>query len=811
MLYLIIATIIPTFLVVLFLKLGENEKIKSMPNAAKQVIIGIVFGLYAIGCTEFGVDINGAVINVRDTAPIVAGLVFGGPAGVIAGLIGGIERWFSVYWGGGEVTRLACSLATVIAGLTAANLRKIMFKKQRPSANFAVAIALGTEVLHMLLVLLTNMDNMSVAFEFVQKCTAPMIIFNVIATGLAVVPSRKISFKSEKPRRIVKSFLNALFVCVFILFTITCSITYVINTNIAKSEAKTLLSGNLTDATQEIERNGITDRLSHWRTGQSGGVLICDKEGNLLAASKEGEPIKIEDYSETYGELKNSLDEDTFYKTEINGEKMYCEYRAYSDYYGFAYMPSDEADLSSNVTLYMILFMETLIYITVFCLVYQITRIKFIEKIESINSGLNKIVEGDLDTKLDVRSSYEFSQLSDDINSTVDTLKDHISDAKKRIERELELSRQIQKSAVPFIFPPFPKRDDFDIYALMNTAKEVGGDFYDFYFTDDKHFAFLIADVSGKGIPAAMFMMASKTLIKSLAESGNTVDEVFNKTNEKLCTNNDAGMFVTAWIGVINLETGHMAFANAGHNPPLICRKNGEFEYLKSKPNFILAGMDCTVYKKHELWLNPGDEIYLYTDGVTEANDVNGKLFGDDRLLKSMHGLGGESPEVICKKIENDVSEFAKDAEQSDDLTMLSFRLNHMKGPNSITVYPDMDSLERVNSYINKMLKKINVSKSVLNKISVIIDEIYSNIENYSSATSLTVSYSLQDEQLMLTFTDNGKPYDPTVSKDPDTALSAEEREIGGLGIFMVKKMSSSIDYKYENTKNILKITVDLK
>ena len=811
MLYLAIATVIPAILTIILLKLEKTDKIKDMPYAAKQITVGIIFGIYAIGCTEFGVDINGAVINVRDTAPIVAGLVFGGPAGIIAGLIGGVERWFSVYWGGGEVTRIACSLATVIAGFTAANLRKIMFKKQRPSSNFAVAIALGTEVLHMLLVLLTNMDNMSVAFEFVQKCTAPMIICNVIATFLAVIPARKINFKVEKPRRIVKSFLNALFICVFILFAITCSITYAINTSICKSEAKSMLSSNLTDVTQEIERNGVTDRISHWRTGQSGGVLLCDKSGNLLVASKEGEPIEVEDYSNLYGELKASLKENTFYKTEINGETMYCEYRAYSDYYVFTYMSADEADLSSNVTLYMILFMETLIYITVFCLVYQITRIKFIEKIEQINEGLEEIVQGNLDTKLNVRSSYEFSHLSDDINSTVDTLKNYISEAKNRIEQELKLSRQIQKSAVPFIFPPFPKRDDFEIYALMNTAKEVGGDFYDFYFTDNNHFAFLIADVSGKGIPAAMFMMASKTLIKSLAESGKTVDTIFNETNEKLCRSNDAGMFVTAWMGVVNLETGHMAFANAGHNPPLICRKNGNFEYLKTKPNFILAGMDCTVYQKYELWLNPGDEIYLYTDGVTEANDVNGKLFGDNRLLKSMQNLNGASPEIICKQIESDVNTFAKDAEQSDDMTMLSFRLNYMKNTNSITVYPDSKALERINDYICKMLKEINVSKSVLNKISVIIDEIYSNILKYSFATKLTVSYSLQNEQLLLTFADNGKPYDPTESKVPDIALSAEEREIGGLGIFMVRNMSSSIDYKYENAENILNITVELK
>ncbi len=810
MFYLIIATVLPALLAFLLTKLFQRDKLQKMPNMAKQVIVGVLFGLLAVGNTEFGIDIGGAVVNVRDSAPIVAALAFGGPAGIIAGLIGGLERWFSVYWGGGEITRLACSLATIIAGLNAANLRKIMFKNKRSSAGFAFSITFGTEVLHMLLVLLTNMKNISAAFAFVQECTVPMIVCNSIAAGLAVAVTGSHEFKRTRPRKIVNSFLDALFVCVLILFIITGSLTYVINTTITKNEAETLLSSNLEDAAQELEAQGVTDRISHWRTGQSGGILICSKDGQLVVASRAGTRLDISAYKNTNILSGVSMQENTFCKTEIKGEKMYCEYRSVGDYYVLAYMPSEEADLSNNVTLYMFLFVESLIYITVFCLVYQITRIKFIEKIERVNAGLKKIVRGDLDTRLDVRSSYEFSHLSDDINSTVDALKGHISDAKKRIERELELARQIQKSAVPFIFPPFPKRDDFDVYALMNTAKEVGGDFYDFYFTDDKHFAFLIADVSGKGIPAAMFMMASKTLIKSLAESGKTVDTIFNETNEKLCKNNDAGMFVTAWMGVINLETGHMAFANAGHNPPMICRKNGTFEYLKTRPNFVLAGMDCTVYKKHDLYLKPGDKIYLYTDGVTEANDVNGNLFGDDRLLKSMHALGQADSKTICKQIERDVNAFAKDAEQSDDMTMLAFGLQYMKTPSSIMVYPDMDALQKVNDYICDKLEEINVSKSVLNKIRVIIDEVYSNIMRYSNATMLEVKYSLERGQLLLTFSDDGKPYDPTANEDPDIALSAEEREIGGLGIFMVKKAASAVEYVYENAKNVLKITIDL-
>ena len=805
---LIVATLMPAAISFGILMLQKKTKFNKMPYMLSQTIIGVIFGLFAVGCTEFGIDIGGAILNVRDSAPICAGLIFGGPAGIIAGLIGGIERWFCVLWGGGQVTRLACSMATIIAGFNAALLRKIMFANKRPTVGFALGIGLGTEIMHMLLVLLTNIENMSYAFTFVQKCTIPMTLCNAIAVGLALVAVERKIIDRAKPKTLVKSFSSALFICVVILFFVTSGLTYIVHTNIANSESENLLKNNLTDVVDEIKKSGINQSIGYKRIGQAGGVIVTDKNGNVAVASRSGKPINLDkDNIEKHPDIR----ENTFYKVSINAEAVYCEFTELKDCYVFAYMPVAEADLSRNVTLYTTIFVEILIFVSVFCLVYQLTRIKMIEKIQEVNNGLERITDGKLDTKIEVRTSREFSSLSDDINQTVDALKDHIADAQKRIERELELAKQIQQSAVPFIFPPFPKRKDFDIYALMNTAKEVGGDFYDFYFTDDRHFAFLIADVSGKGIPAAMFMMASKTLIKGLAERGKTVDEVFVETNEKLCANNDAGMFVTAWMGVVNLETGHVAYANAGHNPPLFGGKNGEFRYIKDKPNFVLAGMEGTPYKKHEAVMAPGDIFYLYTDGVTEATDSNNDLYGEERLLKIIKTANDDSPEKICKKVEKDVSKFVGDAPQSDDVTMLAFRLNYMQSANSICVYPDMESLELVGEFINSKLSLLNVSKSVLNKVQIAVDEIYSNIMNYGEASRVKIGFIFDNDNLALTFTDNGKQYDPTKAEDPDITLSAEKRKIGGLGIFMVKNMANSLNYKYENGENILSVEFDLK
>jgi serine phosphatase RsbU (regulator of sigma subunit) len=268
----------------------------------------------------------------------------------------------------------------------------------------------------------------------------------------------------------------------------------------------------------------------------------------------------------------------------------------------------------------------------------------------------------------------EFDSLSNDINATVDTLKRYIKEAEERIDEELAFAKAIQHAALPSVFPPYPSRREFEIYATMHTAKEVGGDFYDFYFIDDDNLAFLMADVSGKGIPAAMFMMQSKSIIKSCAESGMSVEQVFTVANEKLCEGNEASMFVTAWMGILNIKTGKVLFANAGHNPPLVKHEDGTYEYLKGKVGLILAAMDGIRYRKNEIDLAPGDAIYLYTDGVTEATNLCDELYGEERLHNILEKYKDAAPQTICERVKEDVDAFVGEAPQFDDITMLSLR-----------------------------------------------------------------------------------------------------------------------------------------
>ena len=253
---------------------------------------------------------------------------------------------------------------------------------------------------------------------------------------------------------------------------------------------------------------------------------------------------------------------------------------------------------------------------------------------------------------------------------------------RERIGAELNVATQIQADMLPRIFPPFPERREFDIYAAMTPAREVGGDFYDFFLVDQDHLAVVIADVSGKGVPAALFMVIAKTLIKNHTQAGMAPSRVFETVNNQLCENNEAGMFVTAFLGVLELSTGRFTYVNAGHNPPLAALGGRPYDWLPSKRGFVLAGLEHTAYQQQEIVLRPGDRLFLYTDGVTEALDPAGALYSEERLRAFFRGaaLEGKPLAEQLSLLRGDIAAFAAGAEQADDITMLLLKINETKG-----------------------------------------------------------------------------------------------------------------------------------
>ena len=271
----------------------------------------------------------------------------------------------------------------------------------------------------------------------------------------------------------------------------------------------------------------------------------------------------------------------------------------------------------------------------------------------------------------------EIGELAQDFNKMMGDIENYVMNIrtvtaeKERIGAELNIATQIQANMLPCIFPAFPERNEFDIYASMNPAKEVGGDFYDFFMVDERHLAIVMADVSGKGVPAALFMVIGKTLIKDHTQPGKDLGEVFTEVNELLCESNSEGLFITAFEGVLDLVSGEFRFVNAGHEIPYICKKDGKFEPHKIRAGFVLAGMEGMRYKCSEMRLEVGDKIFQYTDGITEATDKNNELYGMDRLTAVLGENSALPPTELLPKIKEDIDSFVGEAPQFDDITML--------------------------------------------------------------------------------------------------------------------------------------------
>ena len=319
--------------------------------------------------------------------------------------------------------------------------------------------------------------------------------------------------------------------------------------------------------------------------------------------------------------------------------------------------------------------------VSVFALVTELLSRVVAQRIDETNETLERITDGDLEARAAISGTREFKSLSAGINQTVDALNGWIAEAETRMDSELSAARAIQESALPRTFPPFPDITAFDIYASMDPAKEVGGDFYDFFLIDTNDdskptkLCFVIADVSGKGIPAALFMMKAKALIRDRLQSGMELGAAVTIVNSQLCDGNDADMFVTGWIGSLDYETRHIEYVNAGHNPPLVRRQDGSWQWLRKRSGPPLGIFDGVNYRTLTLDCDKHEKLLLYTDGVTEAMDVNERLYGEERLEALVNESGGLPPRQLVEAVGVDVARHAEGAEQSDDITIMSLEI----------------------------------------------------------------------------------------------------------------------------------------
>ena len=386
---------------------------------------------------------------------------------------------------------------------------------------------------------------------------------------------------------------------------------------------------------------------------------------------------------------------------------------------------------------------------------------------------------------------------------------------RERMESELQIASQIQINECPNEFPAFPDRKEFDLYGTMIPAKEVGGDFYDYYLLDDDHLAIAIADVSGKGVPAALNMVKAKILLKGVALYTDDPAKALDLLNHGFIDNNKFEMFVTVWLGILELSTGNLKFANAGHESVIIYNEQTGFDIYKSRHGVPIGAMPENKYKNQEIVLKKGDKLFLYTDGVLDSINENNEKFGINNLLKILNKHTNKGSKELIETIEQELEAYSRNCDQFDDITMLCFEYCKDENVDNNKIYlegkfkADVKEVKNVFEYFTDTMASIIGIEKVKNYY-IVIDEIFSNIAKYGFKDKSKDNYiviklnmNLIKRNIKITFEDEGIPFNPLENDDPNTNLSAKKREEGGLGIFIVKKMMDKVSYEYKNNKNI--------
>ncbi|HEY6367474.1 MAG TPA: SpoIIE family protein phosphatase, partial [Candidatus Binatia bacterium] len=394
--------------------------------------------------------------------------------------------------------------------------------------------------------------------------------------------------------------------------------------------------------------------------------------------------------------------------------------------------------------------------------------------IADLTEMTRRIAGGDFTQQIAIRAKNEigvlaasFNAMTRRLNESIEHLKETTA-AKERIESELQIAHEIQMSMVPKIFPPFPDRSEFDVFATLAPAKEVGGDFYDFFFIDDDHLCFAVGDVSGKGVPASLFMAVTKTLFKATAGNGGTPGEILARLNNEICRDNESCMFVTLFCAILNIRTGQVDYGNGGHNLPYYLGRDG-VSPLERLGGRILGIVEQTLYASGRMVLRPGEALFLYTDGVTEAMDSRERLYSDQRLAEFLASNRGSSPRQIVGDLVSDVRSFAGAAPQSDDITALALRYfgknANMSDTLEIKLKNKVSELDGVNQTLKEFGQRHGLASKVIHDLNLALEEILTNIISYGYTDDreheIRVSLSAQPGEVRAEVQDDGQPFNP--------------------------------------------------
>ena len=475
---------------------------------------------------------------------------------------------------------------------------------------------------------------------------------------------------------------------------------------------------------------------------------------------------------------------------------------------------------SLNSTIRFFFFITIMGLICLFLFTYFIAR-KMCRPLNLFAASAKKIATGKFDTKLPVISSKDemlelhnsFDYMQKALSSYVEKLRITTS-AKEKIESELRIARKIQMGMVPKLFPSSPNWKGISLFASLTPAKEVGGDLYDFFIIENKLY-YVIGDVSGKGVPASLLMAVTHSLIRSNAANFDSPSKIVKNLNKSVSENNKENMFITLFFGILDLKTGHMKFCNGGHNPPVIAIEN-EVKYIEVKPNLPVGIMEDFEFAEQETDIKPGTVLFLYTDGLTEAENAEKMLYGEEKLSEVIKENINNSPKTMIRNVIKSVNNHVNGAPQSDDLTMMAFKyekpfeISFKMDSKTLVLTNKVEQIEDLKNFIESISEEMKFPHSLVNQLNVALEEAVSNIMLYAykdvndeEKKKITLKAEVVKNQLIFTIKDSGRPFDPTLEKDPDISLSAEEREIGGLGIFIIKQVMNEVTYSRVEDENV--------
>lgn len=614
-----------------------------------------------------------------------------------------------------------------------------------------------------------------------------------------------------------------------------------------------------------MDLKGMFQFVTGREIGESGFTILISEDGQLLYSTREDGELKKD--RDDPPDIRNSLNpelkavidkgltgETGVEKVEVDGEEFYAAYGSIPTP-GWAqviFVSVDEVtetarNLQTDMEKYSVemisredraylisAVLAAIVFILIMILGYVFVR----KKTRQATAPITKMKESLSEYKgvnmfFEVQDEYrtgdEIQVLAESFESLAGKMRDYVDEIvdemamKSKVRTELALATKIQADMLPNIFPAYPERPEFNIYASMTPAKEVGGDFYDFFFLGEDHLAMVMADVSGKGVPAAMFMMMAKCMIQSQLIANRDPAKVLEKVNNLICANNKENMFVTVWVGILSIDTGVLVASNGGHEFPIFREPDSNFEIIKDKHGFVIGGKANMKYTNYEILMKPGSKLFVYTDGVPEATNGNRKRFEMDRTLAAVNIAPDAPVEEILANVDSEVRKFVGDAEQFDDLTMMCIEYIGPQGATpeegmvqrEITVEAKVENISPVMRLVNEELKAVDCPEKIRRQIDVAVDEIYGNIALYAyrdGTGDITVRVEIPADRshVMIRFVDRGEPFNPLNSGDPDLTVSAKERPKGGLGIYLVKNTMDDMTYEYKDGRNILSIKKSL-